>query len=248
MAAHIFRFFGQKNPASNTWLLNEDELTHALKVLRLSDGALIEVMDGAGNLCAARLSIESKSKAHAVVMTESFAAKDTVRRDIIVGALKPGDIDELIAPLVELGVDRIIVFRQEDTPHFRVNDSSSERWERQVKAALKQSKRPWMVTVEAVDGLNAAIELVKDCSHKWVLSPEATEDFLAVASSVTSVTGAVALVGGEKGLSPREESAASAAGFLPVKLGPWILRARTAAPAAAVFLGMLPRPHLNKNP
>jgi translation initiation factor IF-2 len=73
-------------------------------------------------------------------------------------------------------------------------------------------------------------------------------DFLAVASSVTSVTGAVALVGGEKGLSPREESAASAAGFLPVKLGPWILRARTAAPAAAVFLGMLPRPHLNKNP
>ncbi len=248
MAAHVFRFFGQKKSSANrtqdanSWSLDEDDVIHALKVLRLTDGALIEVSDGAGHLCAARLQIESKSRASAAVIAESFTPKDPVSRTIIIGALKPGDVDDLIAPLVELGIDRIIVFRQEDTPHFRLSDQASERWERLVKAAMKQSKRPWMVSVEAADGLSAALDRVSDCSHKWVLSPEAPGDLLTVAPSVTSSTGAVALIGGEKGLSPREEATAQAAGFAPVKLGPWILRAKTAAPAVAVFLGMLPRP------
>ena len=240
MAAHVFRFFGQKNSSSNTWTLDADDVGHALKVLRLSDGALIEVIDGAGHLCAARLSIESKSKASAAVIAESFTPKDPIARTIIIGALKPGDVDELIAPLVELGIDRIIVFRQEDTPHFRLTDHASERWERLVKAAMKQSKRPWMVTVEAADDITSALGRVSDHSHKWILSPEAPSDLLTVATSVTSSTGAAALIGGEKGLSSREEAAAQAAGFAPVKLGPWILRAKTAAPAVAVFLGMLP--------
>jgi 16S rRNA (uracil1498-N3)-methyltransferase len=241
VAAHVFRFFGHKNMATGNWSLDDDDVVHALKVLRLSDDALIEVMDGAGHMCAARLKIQSKSKASAAVIAESFTPKDLISRTIILGALKPGDVDELIAPLVELGIDRIIVFRQEDTPHFRLSDNASDRWERLVKTAMKQSKRPWMVVVEAADTLNAALERVADHSHKWILSPEAPADILTVATSVTSSSGVVALLGGERGLSSREEDIALAAGFAPVKIGPWVLRAKTAASAAAVFLGMLPR-------
>ncbi len=239
--AHLYRFFGELTP-DGSWRLQEDEVVHALKVLRLVDGAEIEVMDGAGSVGTGPMTAESKSKASVIPVTKKFTPKDAVSRCVMIGALKPGDVDDLIAPLIELGADRIIVFRQEDTPHFRLNEASSQRWLRLMRSAIKQSKRSWVVPVEAVDTLDEGLTLVASYSHKWMLNPDATQDLQTISSNVTELVGAVTLIGGEKGLTPKEASQARASGFLDVRLGPWILRARTAAPAAAVFLGMLPRP------
>ena len=239
--AHLYRFFGELT-AAGKWRLDEEEVVHALKVLRLGDGTLIEVMDGQGNVGSGPMAIESKSKATIAQVADQFTAKDLATRCIMIGALKPGDVDDLIAPLVELGVDRIIVFRQEDTPHFRLNDAAAQRWNRLMRSAVKQSKRAWMVPVEAVESLQAGLSLVTSYQHKWMLTPDAQRDLQTISATITKLVGAVALIGGEKGLSPKEEMEAKASGFQGVRLGPWILRARTAAPAAAVFLGMLPRP------
>ncbi len=239
--AHLYRFFGEQT-SSGQWRLNEDEVVHALKVLRLVDGAQIEVMDGQGNVGQGPMTVESKSKASMIQVTGKFTAKDPVSRCVMLGALKPGDVDDLVSPLIELGADRIIVFRQEDTPHFRLNEGAAERWQRLMRSAIKQSKRAWFVPIEAVESLPEALLLVAAYSHKWMLTPDATQDLQTISSKVTDLVGAVTLIGGEKGLTPKEEKAARDSGFLDVRLGPWILRARTAAPAAAVFLGMLPRP------
>lgn len=239
---HVYRFFGEKISEGH-WKLDDDEVTHALKVLRLEDGEMIEVMNGKGLTASGKLHVQSKSKASAIDVTEKYLPQDSFARSILIGALKPGDIDDLIAPLVELGVDQIIVFRQDDTPHFRVNASSHERWQRLVRSAIKQSKRPWLVTVEAFESLDAALVKTNGFTQKWLLSPDGSRDFIDTTKDLRHLGGGgiAALIGGEKGLSEREESLALHAGFDRVRLGPWILRARTAAPAAAVFLGMLPR-------
>jgi 16S rRNA (uracil1498-N3)-methyltransferase len=239
--AHLYRFFGELT-AAGKWQMDEDEVVHALKVLRLVDGSVIEMMDGCGNVGTGPMTVESKSKASMLQETNQFTAKDLATRCIMIGALKPGDVDDLIAPLIELGADRIIVFRQEDTPHFRLNEAAAQRWHRLMRSALKQSKRAWTVPVEAVESLEGALLLVASYQHKWMLTPDAVKDLQTLSATITELVSAVALIGGEKGLSPKEEVAAKASGFLGVRLGPWILRARTAAPAAAVFLGMLPRP------
>ena len=239
--AHIYRFFGEKISDAR-WRLDDEEVVHALKVLRLQDGEPIEVMDGSGSVGVGKLVVESKSKATAAGVTETNTPKDSVTRSVLIGALKPGDVDDLIAPLVELGVDRLLVFRQDDTPHFRVSDNSSERWQRLVRSAVKQSKRPWAVSVESFDSLDLALEKIDSDAHRWLLSPDSSEDLIEITKDLSDGKGELAaLVGGEKGLSPREERLAVSQGFKPVRLGPWILRARTAAPAVAVFLGMLPR-------
>ncbi len=241
--AHKYRFFAEKI-SHGSWQLEDEEVIHALKVLRLPDGETVEVMDGKGVTGTGRLHIESKSKLFVQEVIETCHEKDPCTRVILLGALKQGDVDDLIAPLVELGVDRIIVYRQDDTPKFRVSDNSSERWQRLVRSALKQSKRPWSVTVEAFDSLDEALAEVTAYKNKWMLSPDAKDDLLTVSASLDKsrvALGLAALIGGEKGLSPREEALSKAAGFTPVRLGPWVLRARTAAPAAAVFLGMLAR-------
>lgn len=239
--AHLYRFFGKKH-SDRDWQLDDDEVTHALKVLRLSDGADVEVMDGNGLVGLGRLSVTSKSKATVVDVEDRFYPQDGVVRSILIGALKPGDIDDLIAPLVELGVDRIVVFRQDDTPQFRVTDHSTDRWQRLVRAAVKQSKRPWNVSVVAFDSLDMALAEADKYCQKWLLAPEAELDMVGAVQSFKHINGTVAaLIGGEKGLSPREQALSLNSGFQPVRLGPWILRAKTAATAAAAFLGMLPR-------
>ncbi len=239
--AHTYRFFAKKLSQGH-WILDDDEVTHALKVLRLNDDETVEVMDGQGVTGFGRLQIDSKSKVSVTEVQESCHPKDRWTRAVLIGALKPGDVDDLIAPLVELGVDRILIYRQEDTPKFRVADSASERWQRLVQSALKQSKRPWSVEVEAFDSLSDALGAVSMFEHKWIMLPEADEDLIGIQAGVKGDRGGiVALVGGEKGFSAREEAAAKTSGFKPVRLGPWVLRARTAAPAVAVFLGMLPR-------
>lgn len=239
--AHIYRFFGTKQ-SSNNWQLEEEEAHHALKVLRLSDGDHVEVMDGLGAVASGRLRIESKSKVF-VTSTEEFSSpKDLFTRYILMGALKPGDVDDVIAPLTELGVDKLIIFRQADTAQFRVSDSAIERWQRLARSAAKQSKRAYVLEINCTQDMPFALGLVNEVTHRWILEPTADVDLLSAVATVRSGSGIAVLIGGEKGLSEAETLQATRQGFKPVRLGRWILRAQTAAQAAAVFLGMMPRP------
>lgn len=240
--AHIYRFFGQKT-SEGVWALDDEEARHAVKVLRLTDQSQIEVMDGRGRVASGRLVIESKSKATVSDARETFTEKDTFNRSILLGALKPGDVDDLIAPLTELGVDELIVFHQSDTAQFRLSDGAMERWRRLVRSAVKQSKRPWELELKSAVDLSSAIKTAQGGPIRWMLTPDADTDVFQAVSQVSAGSpGITVLIGGERGLSKVEESLALERGYKPVRLGPWVLRARTAAQAAAVFLGMLPRP------
>jgi 16S rRNA (uracil1498-N3)-methyltransferase len=66
-----------------------------------------------------------------------------------------------------------------------------------------------------------------------LLSPGATSRIDALPRPATSVT---VLIGPEGGLTNAEQEAAVAAGFLPVRLGPRVLRTETAAIAALALL------------
>lgn len=238
---HIYRFFGQKISEA-VWSLDEDEARHAIKVLRLADQTHVEVMDGQGRVASGRLVLESKSRATVHGAIETYTEKDSFNRCVILGALKPGDLDDLIAPLTELGIDKLIVFHQSDTAQFRLSDSAVERWRRLVRSAVKQSKRSWELELECAGDLASALKLTQNIPSRWMLSPDADYDVLTEIASAKSLSvGLAVLIGGEKGLSKAEETLALGQGYKPVKLGPWVLRARTAAQAAAVFLGMLPR-------
>jgi 16S rRNA (uracil1498-N3)-methyltransferase len=237
---HIYRFYATR-VALGVWRLDEDEVVHALKVLRLADGQTVEVMDGKGVTGVGRFQIESKSKAIVLDVSEVVHPQDSRTRALMIAALKPGDVDDLVAPLVELGVDRIIVYRQDETSKHRLSDGATERWARLARAAMKQSKRPWEVKMSCYGSLADALEEVTAFDVRWMLSAEAPCDFLTEVARLSSAGGSVvALVGGEKGFSQREESLALAKGFVPIRLGPWILRAKTAGIASANLLGMMP--------
>jgi 16S rRNA (uracil1498-N3)-methyltransferase len=228
MSAHRWRFLASRR-GGNEWLIEGDEAQHATRVLRLEPGTEVEVTDGAATWAVGRLR-EARGKTLTVdAEAAQVEAPPAWRISVAVGALKPGVVDELLPGLVELGVDRIVVYQQRGAAKARLAASAVERWRRIVVSAMKQCKRatlPELVVYGSLDELVAA-----HTGLGVVLVPGAPE---ALFDLVAAVDGDLLLLaGGEKGLEPEEEAQLRAAGFRPAALGSTVLRAVTAALAAA---------------
>jgi 16S rRNA (uracil1498-N3)-methyltransferase len=145
-------------------------------------------------------------------------------------------MDWLVEKATELGVASITPLVAERSV-LKLKGERAEKklahWQGVAVAAAEQCGRNRVPTVHAAVTL---AEWVKKASpgERWVLSlSEGTRPLSQVQGQpATPVT---VLSGPEGGLSPAEESAALAAGFVPVSLGPRVLRAET-APLAVLAL------------
>ncbi|MGB7506491.1 MAG: RsmE family RNA methyltransferase, partial [Mycobacterium sp.] len=113
------------------------------------------------------------------------------------------------------------------------------RWSAVARAAARQSRRPYVPTV---DGVVTSAELVDRvraaaASTVLVLHESATTPLADVA--VGDSAGLTLVVGPEGGISDDELAALADAGALPVRLGPTVLRTSTAAAVALGALGVL---------
>jgi 16S rRNA (uracil1498-N3)-methyltransferase len=240
---HTFRFFGSRINDSR-WVLDDAEAHHALKVLRLPSGEPVEVIDGKGSVVTGTLVPTGKESAEVNVTRSRTEPAEPVAMELAMGALKPGDFDDVLPALVELGMTRISLFLNEQTGKSRVADKSLDRWQRIVDASVKQSKRAWRPAVSAFASLDEWLRTLPPPSGagdvRWIfLEPSlATAARPAGATPPRTNVTFTGLVGSEKGFSPAEARAAIEAGFSPASLGPHVLRARTAAIAAATMLAM----------
>lgn len=241
---------------NSTWLITGEEHTHLAKVLRLNVGTEVEVMAGlesgenSGSWCIGVLT-DIKSGSAVVSVTESMKDLPGLLRMVIaVGALGHGELDEVIPPLVELGVDEIVVFGQVDQSKSRINEKSVDRWQRMILNACKQCKRALFPKLTVLKNCEELVALSASWGVKLVGAAEAGPDLGAAANGVNQDSPeflakpvVAAVIGSEKGLSDRETILLTSAGFTPVRLGNHVLRAKTAAIAvAAVLADRLARP------
>jgi 16S rRNA (uracil1498-N3)-methyltransferase len=107
-----------------------------------------------------------------------------------------------------------------------------ERWRRVAVAALRQSRRAWLLDVREPASLDAALEAVPAGAERWVCDPSGGE----AASEHPRRTGtSVGLVGPAAGFDPAELDLARTLGFRPIRLAEARLRAETAALAWAAW-------------
>lgn len=246
MGSHVFRFLGEPADASgNHWVIETEDARHAIRVLRLPAGTQVEVTDGRGRVVTGQLVQVGKEAAGVSVTTSRMEAAPAVPLHLAVGALKPGDIDDLLPALVELGIDRISIVLGRQGDKNRIGDRPAERWQRIIQNAIKQSKRAWIPDLSIFSDLEDFLTTVQSGS-RWIFTAPGAEsadkeprkyarDLCRDAAGNGPVTG---LVGSEKGFAEEEIRAAFKAGFKPVSLVPTVLRARTAAVAAATILAM----------
>jgi len=210
---------------------------HMVRVLRLGVGAAVTLFDGAGGEYAAR--IESLKKdavlvevgAHAAVERESPLAVTLAQ-----GISRGERMDWVIQKATELGVRRIVPL---------ITTRSVVRLD--ARQAQKKSQHWRGITIAACEqcGRNRLPELAAPVDFQEFLGTEAPEEamrlLLSLAGSlrigtIKSLGKIILLIGPEGGLAPEEGTAALAQGFVPVQLGPRILRTETAAIAALAAL------------
>ena len=207
---------------------------HLVKVLRLGPGAAIQIFDGAGTEIAAR--IESVGKAGVeVVLGERRLVPAPACNVTLLQSLPRGErMDLIVQKTTELGVARIVPVLAE---HGMVKPPTGrrQRWQTIAQEAARQSGRADVPDVMEAMPLRTALALAGDRSHRFVLS-EAERERSFRAALAEGPRQVALLVGPEGGFTQAELEGAAKAGFLPVSVGPRILRSETAAIVAVALV------------
>ncbi len=215
--------------------LPPQEARHLRDVQRRTVGESIQVTDG--NV-AHYAQITTLSKQEAVVrLLNIVRISDSRSLLTIAPALLKGDAMEwVLEKCVELGVDTIQPFTSRRTIAEKESAHKRQRWEKIVDAAVKQCGTPTRPDLAPTGTFDKILELPADVKILfWEEKGMALRD-LRKESVDAPGTRLLALIGPEGGFTSEEAKQALERGFNPVFLGHRILRAETAAIAAASLI------------
>ncbi|HTO94413.1 MAG TPA: 16S rRNA (uracil(1498)-N(3))-methyltransferase [Bacteroidota bacterium] len=209
-----------------------EEFSHLTHVMRMREGDVLRVVDGAGHAYDAVIASIGRHEA-ACRITAAHDRLHEPARNVTLGAglLKnPSRFDYLVEKAVEIGVARIVPLLTERTIP---RQGKRERWQKLCVAAMKQSGR---CVLPRVDDPLPFGKFIAGCTVPVKLIPhqDAAEPLGAAAPG--GAEAAALCIGPEGGFSDAEIDAARAAGFRPVSLGERRLRAETAALVACAML------------
>jgi len=220
--------------------LSEEIAHHLATVLRLSAGEEILLLDGEGTVCRCRLETLSRRAAVARVLERRQQAEGTLPVRLLQGLPKGEKMDLVLQKGTELGLAAftpVLAARSVPAPSGERGEKLRRRWERIVREAAQQSRRVVLPRLDAVLPLDEALRLSRE-ELRLLLWEEESRPLAEVLPAAAPRDVAV-LVGPEGGFGAEEVAAARAAGFVPVGLGPRILRSETAGPAIAAVLQYL---------
>jgi 16S rRNA (uracil1498-N3)-methyltransferase len=212
---------------------------HLRVVLRLQPGAMIAVLDGQGQEYQARIiAMERERVCLALESTVPNASESSVEIVMAQGYLKDKKMDELIRPLTELGVSRWIPFlaaRSVPAPDQKRLSARQERWRKLSLEAVKQCGRRRAMRIDPVVSFEDALKEAQQCDMRLIFWEQCAPSRHRTAARPDRPSKLFILIGPEGGFEANEVTRAQQEGFLTVGMGPRVLRAQTAALAAAVI-------------
>lgn len=215
--------------------LDDNAANHAGRVLRMQAGQSLRLFNGDGHDYTA--TITESGKKHVEVAVEGATENLTESSlEIVLGqSLSKGDrMDYAVQKAVEMGVTRIVPLSTERSEVKLKGDREDKRlrhWRQVAISAAEQCGRARVPDILPVMTLPDWFEHTGDCDLRLVLHHR-TEQTLG---SMDKPARIALMIGPEGGLNPDEIASAETAGFLPVALGPRVLRTET-APVAAMAL------------
>ena len=227
--------------AQTRFALPDDAAHHVARVLRLREGEPAMLFDGRGGEYEARLFMPGRNQ----VVAEIGGYLDTGRESplsvtLVQGISSSDKMDFTIQKAVELGIAAI----QPVLAAKSVARLSGEReakklshWRRVVIAACEQCGRNRLPEVREAMSVETYVRTPGPASLRLLLSPDGKTGLKDLEQKIERAITFAA--GPEAGFSAEEEQLLQRAGFIPVRLGPRILRTETAALAALAALNAL---------
>lgn len=220
--------------------LDGEEARHAATVRRTRVGERLLLADGTG--LGATCLVESVGAGRLGLRVEALHRTPPVRPPLVlVQALAKGGRDELaVETATELGVDAIVPWQAARSVVVWSGERGERargKWEATVRAAAKQSRRATLPAVRPAVGTAALAGAAASAAAVLVLHEEARTPLATAPLPPPGSEGELwVVVGPEGGVAPEELADLEAAGAVPVRLGPTVLRSSSAGAAALAVI------------
>jgi 16S rRNA (uracil1498-N3)-methyltransferase len=205
---------------------------HLVKVLRIREGEGVIVFDGSGHEIEARVIAVGTRAVELALGARRAVATAPVAITLLQAVARGERMDLIVQKTTELGVTAIVpVLAQRSVP--RPPAARTRRWQTIAAEAARQSGRADVPAVHDVVALEAALGMAGGTRLLLWEEERATSLGARLAAKPKEVA---LLVGPEGGWAAEEVEAARRAGFVPVGLGPRVLRVETAAIVAVALV------------
>jgi 16S rRNA (uracil1498-N3)-methyltransferase len=209
-----------------------EESHHAVKVLRVSPGDEINILNGKGQKAIGHIeAIINKQLKVLIDNVETSDAKWPLISIALAILKKKERLEWFVEKAVELGAGRLILFHSAHTEKSRVDEM---RLQKLMITALKQSGNLWLPEIVVNQSF---VDLIKQPfdGMKFIAHCE-DGDKLLLKHAYVQEKSALILIGPEGDFSSNEIKSALDQKFAPVSLGDLRLRAETAALTALLTL------------
>jgi len=216
-------------------VLDETESKHAVKVLRLSVGDSVQLIDGKGGFYQAEITdaYQKKCKLAIVSSNQEFGKKDFHLHIAIAPTKNIDRFEWFLEKTTEIGIDEITPLLASHSERKTVNP---ERLEKILVSAMKQSLKAYLPKLNNLTAFN-----------KLVVSNKTENKYIAYCDDIqkthlkdlaTKGKDTLILIGPEGDFSPEEVQIAIENGFKVVSLGDARLRTETAGIVACHIVNL----------
>ncbi|HEX7373701.1 MAG TPA: 16S rRNA (uracil(1498)-N(3))-methyltransferase [Steroidobacteraceae bacterium] len=220
--------------------LPEAAAYHVARVLRLRAGATLVAFDGRGHEHRCEILSVEGDRVRVRVGSRAQGLAESPLAITLVQSISRGErMDWTLQKATELGV-AVIQPVLSARSVVRLDEQQARKklrhWQAIVAGACEQCGRSVLPEVRAPQELHAFLASAPRDGQRLVLSPSGPASLAGLASLTTRVT---LLIGPEGGLDDAELERAGQSGYMPVRLGPHVLRTETAGIVALTVLQAL---------
>ena len=220
-----------------TLRLNEEESRHAVKVLRLTVGDLLYVVDGVGGFykCQIKTPRDKKCEVKIIEEKQSYGLRDYYIHLIIAPTKNLDRIEWMVEKCVEIGINEISFIQ---TRYSERKEIKITRIEKIAVGAMKQSLKAFLPKINEMISWKEFLK--KDYSENSKMIAHLEEGNRKLIHQIAEPKSQyVILIGPEGDFSSEEISQSLEKGFVPVTLGDSRLRTETAGLVACHALNII---------
>ena len=219
---------------SDELIIDGEEFSHLVHVMRKKEGDDIRVVDGRGTAYDVRLGgLKKKMVSCTILRVHHNHHEPSVAVTLAVGVLKnPSKFDFLVEKVAELGVKEIIPLKTERTIS---NHAKTDRWQKLALAAMKQCGRSYLPIVKELITLDDFLEHPASFEVKLFAHEKTTDATSINPQHIKAAISVAVLIGPEGGFTDEEAEHCFKAGYRPLYFGERKLRTETAAILAAAL-------------
>ncbi len=232
----VMHLFYTPDIEGETYTLSEEESKHCVRVLRLTEGDTIHLIDGCGNLYAAEITHahDKRCEVRVTNVQREYGKRPYYLHMAIAPTKNVERYEWFLEKITEIGVDEITPLLCEHSERKVLKD---ERSEKVVTSAVKQSLKAYHPKLNAMMDFDKFIKQPFDgikCIAHCIDSPK-----ILLQNAAKSGDSVLVLVGPEGDFSPAEVKLAKENGFTEVSLGKSRLRTETAGVMACAVVSFL---------